>query len=70
MSDYRELWKPGKSVVVIVGSPKLTVYQIDFGWGNPKKSDAVHIDASGMISLSDCKDKEGGIDVGLAVDKI
>ncbi|CAJ1956468.1 unnamed protein product [Sphenostylis stenocarpa] len=70
MSDFRELWKLRKSLVVIAGSPKLTVYETDFGWGKPKKSDAVHIDGSKMISLSDCRDKEGGIDAGLALEKI
>lgn len=69
MSDFGELWKPGKSVVVVAGSPKLTMYQTDFGWGKPKKTDAVHIDAGKMISLSDCRDKDGGIEVGLALDK-
>ncbi|KAJ1395864.1 Transferase [Sesbania bispinosa] len=44
MSDFRELGKPGKSVLVVAGSPKLGVYETDFGWGNPKKSEAVHLD--------------------------
>ncbi|TKY48818.1 Coumaroyl-CoA:anthocyanidin 3-O-glucoside-6''-O-coumaroyltransferase 1 [Spatholobus suberectus] len=63
MSDYRELGKPGKSVLVVAGSPKLSVYQTDFGWGKPKKSDAAHIESSGSISLSDCRDEKGGIEL-------
>ncbi|XP_050906910.1 coumaroyl-CoA:anthocyanidin 3-O-glucoside-6''-O-coumaroyltransferase 1-like [Lathyrus oleraceus] len=35
MSRYRELSKHGKSVVVVAGSPKHVVYEIDFGWGKP-----------------------------------
>ncbi|KAJ1395867.1 Transferase [Sesbania bispinosa] len=70
MSDYRELAKPGQCVVVVAGSPKLGVYETDFGWGKPKKSEAVHLDSSGSISLSDCRDKEGGIEVGLALERI
>lgn len=69
MSDYRELSKPGKSVIVVAGSPKLAVYETDFGWGKPKKSDAVHLDSSGSISLSDCRDGGGGIEVGLALER-
>ncbi|CAI8592653.1 unnamed protein product [Vicia faba] len=69
MSHYRELSKPGKSVVVVAGSPKLAVYETDFGWGKPVKSDSVHLDSSGSISLSDCRDGGGGIEVGLALDR-
>ncbi|XP_061346750.1 coumaroyl-CoA:anthocyanidin 3-O-glucoside-6''-O-coumaroyltransferase 1-like [Gastrolobium bilobum] len=70
MSDYRELWKPGKSKLVIAGSPKLAVYETDFGWGKPKKSEVVHIDSARRVSLSDCRDKEGGIEVGVALYRI
>ncbi|CAL5200461.1 unnamed protein product [Lathyrus oleraceus] len=69
MSDYRELSKPGKSVIVVAGSPKHAVYETDFGWGKPLKSDAVHLDSTGSISLSDCRDGEGGIEVGLALER-
>ncbi|KAK7335527.1 hypothetical protein VNO80_27421 [Phaseolus coccineus] len=69
MSDYREIGKPGKSVLVIAGSPKLGVYQTDFGWGKPKKCEAAHIQSSGSISLSECRDEKGGIEVGLALER-
>ncbi|CAK8536495.1 unnamed protein product [Lathyrus sativus] len=69
MSNYKELSKPGKSVVVVAGSPKLAVYETDFGWGKPLKSDAVHLDTTGSISLSDCRDGGGGIEVGLALER-
>ncbi|XP_027343333.1 coumaroyl-CoA:anthocyanidin 3-O-glucoside-6''-O-coumaroyltransferase 1-like [Abrus precatorius] len=68
-SDYKELRKPCNSVLVVAGSPKLAVYETDFGWGKPKKSEAVHIDSSESISLSDCRDKKGGIEVGLALER-
>ncbi|XP_058776843.1 coumaroyl-CoA:anthocyanidin 3-O-glucoside-6''-O-coumaroyltransferase 1-like [Vicia villosa] len=69
MPDYRQLWKQGMSFVVVAGSPKLGVYETDFGWGKPVKSDAVHIDLFGSISLSDCRDGGGGIEVGLALER-
>ena len=69
MSDYREIGKPGKSVLVIAGSPKLGVYQTDFGWGKPKKCEAAHIESSGSISLSECRDEKRGIEVGLALER-
>ncbi|KAK7324750.1 hypothetical protein VNO77_28564 [Canavalia gladiata] len=70
LSDSRELQNPTHSTVVVAGSPKLGVYETDFGWGKPKKSEAVHIDSSGSISLSDCRDKQGGIEIGLALERI
>ncbi|AES67352.2 putative transferase [Medicago truncatula] len=69
MPDYREIIKPGNSVKMVSGSPKLDVYETDFGWGKPKKSDVVHIDSSSSISLSDCRDGRGGIEVGLALER-
>ncbi|XP_045800659.1 coumaroyl-CoA:anthocyanidin 3-O-glucoside-6''-O-coumaroyltransferase 1-like, partial [Trifolium pratense] len=69
MSDYRDLSKPGTSLVIVAGSPKLAVYETDFGWGKPKKSDAVHLDSSGSISLSDCRDGGNGIEIGLALER-
>jgi len=71
ISDYMESSKPGKFVVGIAGSPRFDVYETDFGWGKPKKSDAVHLDSSSSISisLSDCRDGGGGIQVGLVLEE-
>ncbi|KAK2370444.1 coumaroyl-CoA:anthocyanidin 3-O-glucoside-6''-O-coumaroyltransferase [Trifolium repens] len=69
MLDYKELFKPGKSTVMVSGSPKLDVYETDFGWGKPKKSDVVHHDSSNVISLSDCRDGGCGIEIGLALER-
>nr|AFK47969.1 unknown [Lotus japonicus] len=70
ISDYRELLKPGKSLLTIGGSPKLAVYETDFGWGKPKKSESVHLDTFRIVSMSDCRDKDGGMEVGLALEKV
>ncbi|KAM7274421.1 hypothetical protein ACFE04_016287 [Oxalis oulophora] len=51
--------------ITVAGSPKLDAYKIDFGWGCPKKTEVIHIDLSSTISLSDCKDDQGGIEIGL-----
>ncbi|XP_052116839.1 phenolic glucoside malonyltransferase 1-like [Arachis duranensis] len=51
----------------IAGSPKLDVYETDFGWGKPKLSEVVQLDPQ-LMSLSDCRDKEDGIiEVGVAL---
>ncbi|CAN1120845.1 Anthocyanin 5-aromatic acyltransferase [Linum perenne] len=56
-------------VVIVAGSPKLRVYETDFGWGRPTKSEPVHVDVStGMYYLSDRRDEEsGGLEFGLAL---
>ncbi|KAJ4729916.1 putative Anthocyanin 5-aromatic acyltransferase [Melia azedarach] len=59
-------------VVSVAGSPKLRVYDTDFGWGRPKKSEVVHIGANGAFSLAECRDEDGAIEVGIVIgrDKI
>ncbi|KAJ7960634.1 Anthocyanin 5-aromatic acyltransferase [Quillaja saponaria] len=53
---------------VIAGSPKLSVYETDFGWGKPIKSEVIHDRGSVSISLSDCREKNsGGIEVGVGL---
>ncbi|KAL2331756.1 hypothetical protein Fmac_019337 [Flemingia macrophylla] len=69
MSDMRELGKPDKSVLIVAGSPKFAVYETDFGWDKPKKTEAAHIESSGSISLSECRDGKGGIEVGLTLER-
>ncbi|KAE8075835.1 hypothetical protein FH972_014522 [Carpinus fangiana] len=64
--DWKEKSETG-TLVTVAGSPRLGVYETDFGWGRPKKSEVVHIDVTGAISLADCRDEEGGIEVGLAL---
>ncbi|CAN1231991.1 Coumaroyl-CoA:anthocyanidin 3-O-glucoside-6''-O-coumaroyltransferase 1 [Linum perenne] len=61
--------KLGKAVTV-AGSPKLRVYETDFGWGRPRKSEPVHIDFSGSVYFSDVRNAErGGIEFGLVLKK-
>ncbi|KAJ8748324.1 hypothetical protein K2173_001743 [Erythroxylum novogranatense] len=66
LSTYTKVVKEDNPITV-AGSPKLRVYDTDFGWGRPKKSEVVHIDVSGSISLSESRDGGGGIEVGLAL---
>ncbi|KAK7401989.1 hypothetical protein VNO78_13908 [Psophocarpus tetragonolobus] len=69
MSDIRGLGKCGESIVIIVGSPKLAAYNTDFGWGKPVKSEVVNLHSSGTISLTDSRDKEGGLQVGIVLER-
>ncbi|OMO63395.1 Transferase [Corchorus olitorius] len=51
----------------VAGSPKLYVYNTDFGWGKPSKVELVHIESGDVISLAESRDEQGGIEVGLAL---
>ncbi|XP_004489467.1 phenolic glucoside malonyltransferase 1-like [Cicer arietinum] len=53
----------------IAGSPRFEVYNFDFGWGKPKKVDVTSIDKTGAFSLSENKNNDGGIEIGLALNK-
>ncbi|GMJ06440.1 hypothetical protein like AT1G03940 [Hibiscus trionum] len=53
----------------LAGSPKLRVYDTDFGWGRPCKVELTHIDHDGAISMTESRDGQGGTEVGLALNK-
>ncbi|MED6147247.1 hypothetical protein PIB30_042273, partial [Stylosanthes scabra] len=48
-------------------SPKLKLYECDFGWGKPKKIEEISIDSTRAVSLLQSRDVEGGIEIGLAL---
>ncbi|XP_061355144.1 phenolic glucoside malonyltransferase 1-like [Gastrolobium bilobum] len=53
----------------IAGSPRFEVYSIDFGWGRPKKVDMTSIDRTAAFSLSESRNNNGGIEIGLVLKK-
>ncbi|KAH7690477.1 Transferase protein [Dioscorea alata] len=53
--------------MTVAGSPKLGVYDVEFGWGKPKKVEIVSIERTGAVSLTESRDGEGGIEAGLAL---
>ncbi|KAF9675604.1 hypothetical protein SADUNF_Sadunf09G0049500 [Salix dunnii] len=52
---------------IVSGSPKLDLYETDFGWRRPKKIEDISIDKMRAISLIESRDEKGGIEVGLAL---
>ncbi|KAJ7981951.1 Anthocyanin 5-aromatic acyltransferase [Quillaja saponaria] len=64
-SSGKKIDYPNKYAVA--GSPQLEGYKVDFGWGRPKKLEAVHIDEVDSIAISDSRDSEGGLEVGVAL---
>ncbi|XP_061366523.1 phenolic glucoside malonyltransferase 1-like [Gastrolobium bilobum] len=59
----------GDRLFSTAGSPRFEVYSIDFGFGRPKKVDVASIDKTGAFSLSESKNNNGGIEIGLALNK-
>lgn len=53
----------------VAGSPRFEIYSTDFGWGRPRKTDFVSIDRSRGICLSDTRDGDKGVEVGLVLTK-
>ncbi|XP_065865424.1 malonyl-CoA:anthocyanidin 5-O-glucoside-6''-O-malonyltransferase-like [Euphorbia lathyris] len=58
-------------VIGVAGSPRFDIYGTDFGWGKPKKTQAVSIDKNVTITISmaESRDSNGGLEVGLALKK-
>ncbi|KAG8391694.1 hypothetical protein BUALT_Bualt01G0213900 [Buddleja alternifolia] len=56
-----------KRVMGVAGSPRFDMYDTDFGWGKPKKYEAVSIDGDGSMSLSKSGEFEGGLEIGLSL---
>ncbi|PIN02399.1 hypothetical protein CDL12_25082 [Handroanthus impetiginosus] len=53
--------------VTVIGSPKLDLYGLDFGWGKPVKIEEVSLDATSAISLCEGREVAGGIEIGLVL---
>ncbi|XVE49831.1 hypothetical protein DITRI_Ditri01bG0113600 [Diplodiscus trichospermus] len=65
-SNLEEMFRSGH-YVAISGSPKLRMYDTDFGWGRPTKIEFNHIDDGGSLSLVECRDEPGGMEVSLVL---
>ncbi|OMO95660.1 Transferase [Corchorus olitorius] len=56
--------------VLVMGSPKVDLYDTDFGWGRPNKIEEISIDNyANAISFTESRQVKGGIEVGLALPK-
>ncbi|KAK9913118.1 hypothetical protein M0R45_036943 [Rubus argutus] len=55
--------------VMVSGSPKVDLYETDFGLGRPKKIEDIEIDGMKAIALTESRDVSGGIEVGVVLPK-
>ncbi|KAL8030514.1 hypothetical protein ABFX02_14G290600 [Erythranthe guttata] len=60
----------GKRQYGVAGSPRFDFYAVDYGWGKPKKFEALFVDGNGSISLNKARDCEGGLEIGLSKPKL
>ncbi|KAL2329859.1 hypothetical protein Fmac_017440 [Flemingia macrophylla] len=68
-SKYEAWIKGGVEIFGIAGSNRFGVYGIDFGWGKPSKVEIASLDRALTIGLAENKDEEGGLEVGLVLNK-
>ncbi|KAK1439735.1 hypothetical protein QVD17_05555 [Tagetes erecta] len=51
----------------VAGTPKLKFYDLDFGFGKPKKHETVSIDYNGSISISACRESNEDLEIGVCL---
>nr|XP_043612382.1 malonyl-coenzyme A:anthocyanin 3-O-glucoside-6''-O-malonyltransferase-like [Erigeron canadensis] len=51
----------------VAGTSKQNVYNLDFGWGNPKKYETISLDYNDSISLNASKDSPEDIEIGVCL---
>lgn len=51
----------------VAGTPKLKIYDVDFGWGRPRKYETVSIDRNGSISVNAGKESPEDLEIGLSL---
>ncbi|KAL0920490.1 hypothetical protein M5K25_009630 [Dendrobium thyrsiflorum] len=54
-------WRP----LTVAGSPKMGVYETDFGWGKPRKVEVTSTRETGAVALAESRDGAGGIEIGV-----
>ncbi|KAI3780763.1 hypothetical protein L2E82_10753 [Cichorium intybus] len=65
--SFEDLFKDLKPTTAmgVAGTPKLKFYDLDFGWGKPKKHETISIDYNGSISVSACKEASEDLEIGV-----
>lgn len=58
---------PLDKAIVVGGSPRFGVYDIDFGWGGCKKVEMASITPSGCFSMAESRNGNGGVELGISL---
>ncbi|XP_058736466.1 phenolic glucoside malonyltransferase 1-like [Vicia villosa] len=65
----KSIHNEGYTKVAVAGSNRFSVYENDFGYGRPEKVEIVSIDRGLIIGYGDSKDGNGGVEIGLVLNK-
>lgn len=68
ISEWKEVGE-SELHVRVAGSPKLDLYELDFGWGRAVKFEEVSINKR-AISLSESREVIGGVEIGIALPQL
>ncbi|MFS7956714.1 putative anthocyanin 6''-O-malonyltransferase [Helianthus anomalus] len=72
IESFGDLFASGipTTTISVAGTPKINFYDIDFGWGKPKKLEVVSIDYNGAISMNVGKENNEDIEIGICLPTI
>ncbi|KAJ0814021.1 putative anthocyanin 6''-O-malonyltransferase [Helianthus annuus] len=51
----------------VAGTPKINVYDVDFGWGKPEKYETISLDYNDSISVNASKESSEDLEIGLCL---
>ena len=55
------------AVLTVAGSPRLGMYQVDFGWGRPRKVEVISIEKASALSTAEGGEDGRGVEIGIAL---
>ncbi|KAJ0668113.1 putative anthocyanin 6''-O-malonyltransferase [Helianthus annuus] len=69
IESFEDLFPNGvpTTMIWVAGTPKLKFYDMDFGWGRPKKLETVSIDYNGAISMNASKEENDDLEIGVCL---
>ncbi|KAL5992252.1 hypothetical protein ACLOJK_013168 [Asimina triloba] len=65
--EWSSRMKGSGRIAAVGASPKFRVYDTDFGWGRPKKTELIPTQVSRVIYMGDSREEEGGVDVSVVL---
>ncbi|XP_078427606.1 phenolic glucoside malonyltransferase 1-like [Wolffia australiana] len=54
-------------LLTVAGSPWLGMYQVDFGWGRPRKVEIISIESTSAVSVAEWGEAGRGLEIGMAL---
>ncbi|XP_048328601.2 phenolic glucoside malonyltransferase 1-like [Ziziphus jujuba] len=67
IDDFMDQSESQQRMMSVAGSPRFEVYSTDFGFGRPRKVEIASIDKTGAVSLSESRNGNGGVEIGLVL---